>query len=72
MATPPPLSLWPLFARFGALRGWRLPEAALRCGLTNISFTVAEGFARDFDVFAQQARDGESNWTLLRPRSTAL
>ncbi len=46
------LGIWALFARFGNLRGWTLPEAALFYGSVQIAFSIADGIAGGFDQFA--------------------
>ncbi|NLG49564.1 MAG: ABC transporter permease [Chloroflexi bacterium] len=61
-----------LFDRFGNLRGWTLAEVALFYGIANISFALAEAWARGFDTFAGMVKSGEFDRVLLRPRSTAL
>jgi len=61
-----------LFARFGNLRGWSLPEVALLYGMINVSFALAEGVGRGFDLFPNMVRSGDFDRVLLRPRSTAL
>jgi ABC-2 type transport system permease protein len=61
-----------LFDRFGALKGWRLPEVLLFYGIVNISFAVAEGIGRGFDMFSRLVKSGDFDIMLLRPRSTAL
>lgn len=65
------MAVWILFARFGLLRGWRLPEVALFYGLISTSFAFSEAFARGFDTFGGQVRSGEFDRILCRPRSTA-
>ncbi len=66
------ISIMVLFARFGSLRGWQLPEVAMFYGLINVSWALSEAFARGFDKFDQQVITGEFDRTLLRPRSTGL
>lgn len=66
------LFIWVLFARFGSLNGWSLPQVALLYGMIHVSFALAEGLARGFDVFAQWIRSGDFDRILLRPRSTAF
>lgn len=61
-----------LFDRFGSIRGWRLPEVLLFYGIAHISFAVAEGTARGFDIFSRLVKSGDFDMLLLRPRSTAL
>src|ERR1041385_8113152 len=64
--------LWALFARFGQLRGWALPQVALLYGMIHIAFSLAEGIGRGFDTFADQVKSGSFDRLLLRPRSTAF
>jgi ABC-2 type transport system permease protein len=66
------LGVWALFARFGSLRGWRLPEVALLYALVNLSFALGEGIGRGFDQFPALVRSGDFDRLLLRPRATAL
>jgi len=66
------LGIWALFARFGTLRGWRLPEVALFYGLINIAFALAEAVGRGFDVFDSKIKTGDFDRVLLRPRSAAF
>ncbi|MCK5557742.1 MAG: ABC-2 family transporter protein [Candidatus Hydrogenedentes bacterium] len=64
--------MWALFARFGSVRGWRLPEVALFYGLVRTAFPFAEAFGRGFDVFSGLVKGGGFDRLLLRPRSAAL
>jgi ABC-2 type transport system permease protein len=66
------LAIAALFARFGSLRDWKLPEVALLYGMINVSFAVAEAAARGFDLLPQSIRSGELDRLLLRPRSVLL
>lgn len=66
------LGVWALFARFGNLKGWTLPEAALFYGLVNVAFALAEAVARGFDTFDSLIRSGDFDRLLLRPRAIAL
>ncbi len=66
------LGLWALFARFGSLRGWRLPEVALLYGMADVTFAIADGAARGFDRVSSMVKSGELDRILLRPRSTVL
>ena len=61
-----------LFARFGSLRGWTLPEVILLYGIANVAFALAEGIGRGFDTFAEQVKSGDFDRRLLRPRGTAF
>ena len=64
--------MWALFARFGNLRGWALPEVAFFYGTVNIAFAIADGLGRGFDLFSGFVKNGDFDRLLLRPRSTAL
>jgi ABC-2 type transport system permease protein len=67
------LAIWALFARFGAIGGWRLGDIALFFGLVSISFTLADFLTHGFDVFGSDfVRTGAFDRILLRPRSAAL
>ena len=66
------VGIWALFARFGSLRAWTLPEVALFYGIINIAFGLSEGLARGFDLCAGMVKRGEFDRVLLRPRSTFL
>ena len=64
--------IWALFARFGSLRGWSLPEVAMFYGVTHLAFAFAEIFGRGFDTFPNLVKTGDFDRLLLRPRSTVL
>ncbi|MGK9167658.1 ABC-2 family transporter protein [Inquilinus limosus] len=67
------VSIWALFDRFGAVKGWSFGEVMFFYGLVNISFSVADFVTRGFDVFGTDfVRTGDFDRLLLRPRSTAL
>ena len=66
------LGLWALFARFGSLRGWSLPEVAFFYGVVNVAFALADALARGFDVFPNLVKSGDFDRLLLRPRPTAF
>jgi ABC-2 type transport system permease protein len=66
------IGIWALFDRFGALRGWSLPEAAMFYGVISITFSLADAFARGFDMFGNMVKAGDFDRLLVRPRSTVL
>jgi ABC-2 type transport system permease protein len=66
------LAILALFARFGSLRGWTLPEVALLYGIANVAFALAEGLGRGFDTFSTMVRTGDFDRLLVRPLPTAL
>ena len=61
-----------LFARFGSLRGWSLPEVALLYGIMSLAFALADAFARGFDLFSRMLKAGDFDRLLVRPRTTVL
>jgi ABC-2 type transport system permease protein len=66
-------AIWALFARFGTLVPWTLPQVAFFYGMVNSSFAVTDAAARGFDLFgAQFVKTGNFDRLLLRPRSTVL
>lgn len=66
------LAIWALFARFGSLGGWTMPEIGLMYGMVDVSFAVADAMGRGFDAFGTMVKNGDFDRVLLRPRSTAL
>jgi ABC-2 type transport system permease protein len=64
--------IWALFARFGGLQGWKIPEICLLYGIVNIAFALAEMGGRGFDQFSGIIKGGDFDRFLLRPRPTAL
>jgi len=67
------VAIWALFARFGTLATWTLPEVAFLYGMSNMAFAISETSARGFDIFGSRVvKQGNFDWILLRPRSTAL
>jgi ABC-2 type transport system permease protein len=66
------IGIWLLFSRFGSLKGWGLAEIAFFYGIVNLSFGLAEGLGRGFDMFYLQVLKAEFDRTLLRPRSTVF
>jgi ABC-2 type transport system permease protein len=66
------LAIWALFARFGTVRGWTLPEVALFYGMISISWALCDALGRGFEMLGTLVKDGELDRLLLRPRSTVL
>jgi ABC-2 type transport system permease protein len=67
------IAIWALFARFGALDGWRLGDIAMFFGLVSVSFSIADFFSRGFDVLgAEFIKTGQLDRLLLRPRTMTL
>ena len=65
-------AVWSLFQRFHTIAGWNFEEIAILYALANLSFALAEGLGRGFDMFGQLVKSGEFDRMLLRPRSTVL
>jgi ABC-2 type transport system permease protein len=66
------LAILALFARFGQIHGWRLPEVALFYGMISISWAISDAMARGFEVMGPIVKAGDFDRILLRPRSTVL
>ncbi|MGC4046023.1 MAG: ABC-2 family transporter protein [Armatimonas sp.] len=66
------VALWALYARFGNLPNWTLPQIALLYGMVQLAFAIAECVGRGFDQFSGVIRTGEFDRFLVRPRSAAL
>ena len=67
------VAIWVLFARFGAVQGWRFGDIAIFFGLISISFAIADFLTRGFDVLGTDfIKTGNFDRILLRPRGTAL
>jgi ABC-2 type transport system permease protein len=65
--------VWALFARFGSLSPWTLPEVAFFYGVVNVAFAFSDAFSRGFDQFGSMfVKTGDFDRLLLRPRSTVL
>ncbi|MBN2510563.1 MAG: ABC-2 family transporter protein [Spirochaetales bacterium] len=64
--------VYALFSRFGSLKGWTLPEAALFYGFINTAFSLADACTRGFDTLSTHVRMGTFDRYLLRPVSTGL
>ena len=65
-------SLYFMFERFGQLRSWSFFEVALIFGVIHMAFSIAECFARGFDMFSSLVGAGEFDRLLVRPRSTVV
>jgi ABC-2 type transport system permease protein len=66
------LGIAALFARFGALGGFSLPEVAFFYGLCDVSFALADAMGRGFESVGTLLKSGDFDRLLLRPRSTVL
>ena len=66
------LGVWALYARFGNLTGWTLPQAAVLYGMADTAFAIAEAVPRGFDIFPDKVKSGDFDRILLRPRRLAF
>lgn len=61
------IGLWVLFDRFKMVKGWTIFEVGLIYGIVQMGFSIAEAFARGFDMFHHMVKQGEFDRCLLRP-----
>ena len=61
-----------MFMRFERVRGYTYGEVLLCFAIVLMQFSLAEMFARGFDMFAGIVRRGEFDRVLVRPRSAIL
>ena len=61
-----------MFMRFQHVKGYTYPEVLVCFAIVLMQFSLAEMFARGFDLFAGIVRRGEFDRVLVRPRSTIL
>jgi ABC-2 type transport system permease protein len=66
------VGIWALFARFGNLRGWTLPEVALLYGMIDVTFALSRAFSRGLDTFPSLVAGGDFDRLLVRPRALML
>jgi ABC-2 type transport system permease protein len=63
------LGLWFIFSRFHQVEGFTLNQVLLCYAVVQMSFSLAECFARGFDRFPAMISNGEFDRVLVRPRS---
>lgn len=66
------LSIYFMFNRFSQVQGFTYNEVLLCFGITLMEFTLAETFARGFDMFSYVVGKGEFDRILVRPRNEIL
>ncbi len=64
------VSIYFLFSRFNTVNGFTLQEVLLCFGIVNIASSLAQCFARGFDMFSSIISNGEFDRILLRPKNT--
>ncbi len=66
------LGVYFMFRRFYAIEGFTYQEVLLCFGITLMEFSLAEIFARGFDLFPVLIRKGEFDRIMVRPRNEIL
>ncbi|MCL2742040.1 MAG: ABC-2 family transporter protein [Oscillospiraceae bacterium] len=64
--------VWFMFTRFSEVGGFTLEQVLLCTAVTLGSFTMAEVFARGFDIFPRLLGDGQFDRYLVRPRNVVF
>ena len=63
------LGIYFMFQRFSKVEGFTYNEVLLCFGITLMEFSLAEAFARGFDMFASMIKGGEFDRIMVRPRN---
>lgn len=63
------LGIYFMFQRFSKVEGFTYNEVLLCFGITLMEFSLAEAFARGFDMFGSMVRGGEFDRIMVRPRN---
>ena len=66
------LGIFFMFQRFQSVKGFSYREVLLCFSIVLLEFSLAEMYARGFDVFPSMVRQGDFDRILLRPRSAVL
>jgi len=61
--------VWFMFLRFNEVEGFTLSQVLLCTAVTTMSFSMAEVFARGFDIFPRLLGNGQFDRFLVRPRN---
>ena len=61
--------VWFMFLRFHEIEGFTLSQVFLCTSVTSMSFSLAEVFARGFDIFPRLLGNGQFDRCLVRPRN---
>ena len=61
-----------LFSRFGAVKGFGLEEVLICYSVVLMAFSLAECFARGFDMFPRLISNGQFDRMLVRPRNATF
>ncbi|MBO5055526.1 MAG: ABC-2 family transporter protein [Lachnospiraceae bacterium] len=66
------LGVYFMFQRFSKVEGFTYNEVLLCFGITLMEFSLAESFARGFDMFPNIVNKGEFDRIMVRPRNEIL
>lgn len=66
------LGIYFMFRRFSAVKGFTYSEVLLCFSVVLLEFSLAEMFARGFDMFPGMVRTGSFDQVLVRPRNEIL
>lgn len=66
------LGIYFMFHRFSRVQGFTYEEVLLCFSITLLEFSLAEAFARGFDLFSHIVNKGEFDRILVRPRNEIL
>lgn len=61
-----------MFQRFHSINGFKYNEVLLCFGIMLMEFSIAEAFARGFDMFSSMISNGEFDRVMVRPRNEIL
>lgn len=63
------LGIYFMFERFGSVEGFSYSEVLLCFAIVLMAYSIAECFARGFDLFALMISNGEFDRVMVRPRN---
>lgn len=66
------LGIYFMFRRFSSVEGFTYSEVLLCFGITLMEYSLAEAFARGFDMFPEMIKKGEFDRVMVRPRNEIL
>lgn len=66
------LGIFFMFQRFSSVKGFRYSEVLLCFSIMLLEFSIAEIFARGFDVFPEMIKSGNFDRVLVRPQNEIL
>lgn len=66
------IGIYLLFDRFGSIEGWTFSQVLLCFSITYMAYSIAECFARGFDLFSSLIRLGTFDRLLVQPVNVVL